>query len=234
MSKIRRIPVFLCFAVIPFMAASSIYAQYAQPPSAAGTARQALISDVKVDAMLVDTPIWKVMNIPEKPWKQRKWIQIEVDFTTATSPSRRENEGLDNVTVEYELLLPTEDPKNPFAILSGKVLYWAFALDGGAHHLVAFVPPRIIEKFVPGKKFNNTEAKKFDAKVEFKMNGALIGAGFSQVKGTTIQMMSRKFSDTNTSLSIQRQKDGILGQDKTPWANLNYDYYEQVNPDPAK
>ena len=71
-------------------------------------------------------------------------------------------------------------------------------------------------------------------KVEFKMNDALIGAGFSQPKGTTIQVTAKKFSDTKTSLSLQRQKDGVLGQDKTPWANLNYDYYEQVNPDSSK
>ncbi len=225
MSELRKISLFMCFAVLLFVFASNGYSQ--------GAGRQALISDVKVEAELVDTPIWKVMNIPEKPWKQRKWIQIDVDFTTATS-SRRDNESLENVTVEYELLLPTEDLKNPFALISGKVLYWAFALDGGPHHLVAFIPPRIIEKFATGKKFNNTDAKKFDVKVEFKMNDTLIGAGFSLPKGATVQTMNKKFLDTKTSLSLQRQKDGILGQDKTPWANLNYDYYEQVNPDSSK
>ncbi len=226
MNKTRPIALCICMACFSFIIASNIYAQ------AAGTARQVLISDVKIDTLLVDTPIWKVVNVPEKPWKQRKWIQIEVEFTTATG--RKENDGLENVTVEYELLLPTEDPKNPYALLSGKASYWAFALDGGAHHLVAFVPPRIIEKFTLGKKINNAEAKKFDVKVEFKMNGALIGAGYSQPKGTTIQATAKKFADTNTSLSLQRQKDGILGQDKTPWANLNYDHYEQVNPDSSK
>ena len=223
MNNIRQIALSLCIAGFSFLIASNAYSQGAGRP---------LISDVKVDTLLVDTPIWKVMNVPEKPWKQRKWIQIEVDFTTATG--RTDNQSLENVTVEYELLLPTEDTKNPFALLSGKALYWAFALDGGAHHLIAFVPPRIIEKFSPGKKINNAEAKKFDVKVEFKMNGALIGAGFSQARGTTIQATAKKFSDTNTSLSLQRQKDGILGQDKTPWANLNYDHYEQVNPDSSK
>jgi hypothetical protein len=191
-----------------------------------------LIGDVKVDTLLVDTPIWKVQNVPEKPWKQRKWIQIEVEFTTATG--RTENQSLDNVTVEYELLLPTEDPKSPYALLSGKVSYWAFALDGGVHSLVVFVPPRIIEKFMVGKKLSNAEVKKIDVKVEFKMNDTIIGAGFSQPKGSTVQATAKKFSDSKTSLSLQRQKDGILGQDKTPWANLNYDHYEQVNPDSSK
>jgi hypothetical protein len=225
MSGLRKISLFIFFAVFLSIFASNGYSQ--------GAGRQALISDVKVEAELVDTPIWKVMNIPEKPWKQRKWIQIDVDFTTAPA-TRRDNDSLENVTVEYELLLPTEDLKNPFVLISGKVIYWAFALDGGAHHLVAFIPPRIIEKFATGKKFNNTDAKKFDVKVEFKMNDTLIGAGFSLPKGSTVQTMNKKFSDTKTSLSLQRQKDGILGQDKTPWAYLNYDYYEQVNPDSSK
>lgn len=224
MNKIRKTAFFLCIACFSLMISSNSYSQ--------GAGGQALIKDVKVDTLLVDTPIWKVQNVPDKPWKQRKWIQIEVEFTTAAA--KRENESLENVTVEYELLLPTEDPKNPFVLLSGKALYWAFALDGGVHHLVVFVPPRIIEKFAMGKKFNNAEARKFDVKVEFKMNDTLIGMGFSQNKGTTVQQTAKKFSDTKTNLSLQRQKDGILGQDKTPWANLNYDHYEQVNPDSSK
>jgi hypothetical protein len=214
----------MCFAGFSFTIARPAYSQSA--------GAQSLIGDVKVDTLLVDTPIWKVSNVPDKPWKQRKWIQLEVDFTTATS--RKDNQSLENVTVEYELLLPTDDPKNPLALLSGKALYWAFALDGGVHHIVAFVPPRIIEKFTVGKKLNNAEARKFDVKIEFKMNGALICTGFSQSKGTTLQATAKKFSDANTSLSLQRHKDGILGQDKTPWANLNYDHYEQVNPDLSK
>ena len=222
MSKIHQIVLFLCMACFSLVITSNAYSQ--------NTVR--LISDVKVDTLLVDTPIWKVQNVPEKPWKQRKWIQIEVEFTTATG--RTENQSLDNVTVEYELLLPTEDPKNPYALLYGKVSYWAFALDGGPHCLVVFVPPRIIEKFTLGKKLNNSEAKKFDVKVEFKMNDTLIGIGFSQPKGTNVQATAKKFSDAKTSLSLLRQKDGILGQDKTPWANLNYDHYEQVNPDSSK
>lgn len=223
MSKIHQIVLFLCVACFSLGITLNAYSQ-----GAAGW----LINDVKIDTPLVDTPIYKVMNVQEKPWKPRKWIQIEVEFTTVTG--RAENQSLDNVTAEYELLLPTEDPKNPYVLLSGKVTYVAFALDGGPHYLVAFVPPRIIEKFTMGKKLNNAEAKKFDVKVEFKMNDALIGGGFSQPKGTTAQMMAKKFSDTKTRLSLQRQKDAILGQDKTPWANLNYDYYEQVNLDSSK
>ena len=221
MDKIRKISLCICIASFSFIIASNAYSQ--------GAARLALISDVKVDTQFVDTPIYKVMNVPEKPWKQKKWIQIEVEFTTASA--KRDGESLDNVTVEYELLLPTDDPKNPFALLSGKASYWAFALDGGTHHLVAFVPPRIVEKFTAMKSIKNADAKKFDVKVEFKMNGALIGAGYSQSKGTTLQATAKKFADTNTSLSLQRQKDGILGQDKTPWAYLNYEHYEQANPD---
>lgn len=221
MDKFRKISLCICIASFSFIIASNAYSQ--------GAARPLLIDVKSVDTQFVDTPIYKVMNVPEKPWKQKKWIQIEVEFTTASA--KRDGESLENVTVEYDLLLPTDEPRNPFALLSGKVSYWAFALDGGTHHLVAFVPPRIVEKFTEVKNIKSADAKKFDVKVEFKMNGALIGAGYSQSKGTTIQATAKKFADTNTSLSLQRQKDGILGQDKTPWAYLNYEHYEQVNPD---
>ena len=88
MDKFRKISLYICIASFSFVIASSAYSQ--------GAARSALISDVKVDTQFVDTPIYKVMNVPEKPWKQKKWIQIEVEFTTASA--KRDGESLDNVT----------------------------------------------------------------------------------------------------------------------------------------
>jgi len=89
MNRIRQIALSLCIACFSLMIASNAYSQ--------NTGRLVLVSDIKVETGLVDTPIFKVMNVPEKPWKQRKWIEIDVDFTTAAS--RRESQRLDNVTV---------------------------------------------------------------------------------------------------------------------------------------
>lgn len=198
------------------------------PMQAYSQGKAALIRDASIELDVVDTPIWKVINVMEKGGiSNRKWIQIEVSFSTGIS--NKTGESMDDVSAEYEILFPTEDPKQPYVLLSGKVTYWAFALDGGKHHLLAFVPPRIIEKWGgSSKKINKTDVSKMDARVVFKFNDADIGIGYQVPRGGNINQVVDKFNKAKTLPGLAREKSGILGSDKTPWAFLNYDYYEAV------
>ncbi len=220
MKKLCSIALFLSsFFLAVSILIPETYAQGNRPVS--------LIKDASVDLDVVNTPIWKVINVMEKGGiTNRNWIQIEVNFTTAVS--NKTGETLDDVSAEYEILLPSEDGKN-YVLLSGKVTYWAFSLDGSKHRLLAFVPPRIIEKWWgPSNKLNKTELKKIDARVLFKYNDADIGIGYQVPKQGTAAAVAEKFAKAKTMPNLPREKNGIQGQDKTPWAFLNYDYYETV------
>ncbi|MFZ2658376.1 MAG: hypothetical protein WAX69_25810 [Victivallales bacterium] len=218
MKRICPVALFLtAFFLALFLFSSSAFSQGRGP----------LIRDVTVDLDVVNTPIWKVINVMEKGGiTNRNWIQIEANFTTAIS--NKQGESLDDVSAEFEILLPAEDGKS-YVLLSGKITYWAFALDGGKHHILAFVPPRIIEKWWgPSNKLNKTDMKRMDARVIFKYNDADVGLGFQVPKQGTAANVAEKFAKAKLMPSLPREKNGILGQDKTPWASLNYDYYEQV------
>ncbi|HBC85371.1 MAG TPA: hypothetical protein DCZ94_00295 [Lentisphaeria bacterium] len=223
MNTIRSIALFLAVIFISlFVFPQNLYSQ---------AARQQIIRDVSISVEPVDTPIWKVINVMEKGGiKPRKWLQIEVDFTTGAS--NKANESLDNVTAEFEMLLPTSDAPNASVVLiSGKAAYWAIALDGQVHHLIAFVPPRILEKFSGSSRMSKSDAKKIETKVIFKYNDAEIATGYQVARQSTAAQVAERFAKAKTLPNLVRQKDAILGQDKTPWSVLNYDYFEQVNPD---
>ncbi len=219
MKKICSIVFFLSFVFLSVLIFS--------PAANAQGRAAALIKDASIDLDVVNTPIWKVINVMEKGGiTNRNWIQIEVSFTTGIS--NKTGEALDDASAEYEILLPSEDGKT-YVLLSGKVTYWAFALDGGKHRLLAFVPPRIIEKWWgPSNKLNKTELKKIDAKVVFKYNDAEIATGYQVPRGGTLAQVTAKFEQAKKMPGLAREKNGIQGQDKTPWAFLNYDYFETV------
>ncbi|GEM_PF-5261705 len=195
-------------------------------------ARQQLIRDVSVKIDTVETPIWKVINVMERSGiTARRWLQADIDFTTGASA--KQNESLDNLVAEFELLLPIDDGKN-IVLLSGKATYWAVSLDGQTHHIVAFVPPRILEKFMglkALKSMSGNDAKKLEFKVIFKYNDAEIATGYQVPRSSTEGKVKDRFEAAKRLPGLVRQKDAIFGQDKTPWAFLNYDYYEQVNSD---
>ncbi|HCE43060.1 MAG TPA: hypothetical protein DET40_05895 [Lentisphaeria bacterium] len=219
MKKICSFALFLttlCLAL--FLFTSNAFSQAKGP----------LIRDVSIDLDVANTPIWKVINVMEKGGiSNRNWIQVEVNFTTAQSNNI--GASLDDVSAEFEILLPTEDSRQPYVLVSGKVTYWAFAMDGGKHHLLAFIPPRIIEKWgLSSKKLSRNDVSKMDARVLFKYNDADIGLGFQVPKQGTAAAVAEKFAKAKLMPNLPREKNGILGQDKTPWAGLNYDYYEAV------
>ncbi len=160
-----------------------------------------------------------------------KWIQISIDFTTIlknTKMGRDYFEWIDNIRVEVELILPTGHSQKTHVLLLGKTDYWFFALDGKEHHVVMFVPPDILKRWAPAQKFSNAEVKKLEVKAVFKRNDAVIAAGFYAPRGKNEVEVAKRFSTVASLPEFDRIRNGVYSIDKTPWAHLNFDYYELV------
>ncbi|HPN85400.1 MAG TPA: hypothetical protein PK821_08710 [Victivallales bacterium] len=194
----------------------------------AGAQTQRRISSVIVKAEFAQTADIKSPNVPSLG-SPGKWIQINIDFATAliNSPlGKNYFEWLDNVRVETEIILPTGHPQKQYALLMGKADYWSFALDGKEHHLVMFVPPDILKRWAPSQKFSSSDIKKLEIKVSFKQNDALIALGFQTPKERTELEVARRFESVGLNTSIDRVRNAVYSVDRTPWAPLNFDYYE--------
>jgi len=191
------------------------------------------IGNVSIKPEVVETADIKTVNV-QTYGNTGKWFQISVDFTTVlknTKMGKNYFEYLDNVRVEMEILLPTDHPQNQYVLLTGKADYWAFAQDGKEHHIVMFVPPQILARWAPGQKFSTADVKKLEIRVLFKLNDAIIGGGYHVPRGKTEADVARRFQATTMLPNLERVKNGIYSIDKTPWAYLNFDYYELIKSD---
>lgn len=224
LKKILSVPVFP--ATVSFLLltlSSNLFSQ----------ANRFLVTNVSVKPEYVETADIKSSNVTTYG-NIAKWIQINIDFKTPLKQAENEKnkfEYIDNVRVDVELLLPTGNTQKQYALLSGRADYWAFAMDGKEHHIVMFVPPQIISRWAPGQKFSSGDIKKLDIKVTFKYNDAIIGGGFHVPRGKTDAEVARMFQATATLTALDRVKNGIYPIDKTPWAHLNFDYYELIKVD---
>jgi hypothetical protein len=209
---------------------AALIAVFAAFLSTDSNAQSKYITSVNIKTDMVQGAKIEATNVPVFG-TQLDWIQINIDFTTARTASpmgKNYYEWIDDIRVEIELLLPTGHPQKQYALLLGKADYWSFALDGKEHHIVMFVPPVFIKRYAPAQKISGADVKKFEIKVTFKMNDAVIGTGFTGPKNKTDREIATRFEKIKLMPDIDRVKNSIFGIDKTPWRDLNFDHYELI------
>jgi hypothetical protein len=91
-----------------------------------------------------------------------------------------------------------------------------------------FVPPVMLKRYAPGEKLNTSDLRKIEIKIVFKMNDAVIGGGFQVPKDMTQKEVAERFTKLKILPELERVKNGIYSVDKTPWRDLNFDYYELI------
>lgn len=195
-----------------------------------GQSADELITKVDIKCNFVNTPQIVANNIQGLGTNLDWWLEIDVTYTMKSDitgkGSNTMSKWVDNMSIEYEILLPGA---NRVTHLSGNVTFWSIPLDGKEHHDVAFVHPRFIQRYAPEIKTNSTTAKKIPIKVSFVLNKVTIGGNFYPMKeGTRI---AKLFQDASKDVAIKRVENSIYGRDKTPWRDLNYDYYELIKSD---
>ncbi len=193
-----------------------------------GQVSQRPITEVSIKPEIVDTADIKTSNV-ETRGSTSKWMMLNINFMVPlknTKLGKDYFEYLDDVRVDVEIILPTGHPQKQYALLTGKADYWAFAQDGKEHHIAMFVPSHILKRWAPSQKFSSADVKKLEIRVTFKRNDALIGIGYNVPRGKTEAEVLKRFQAVALLPDLDRVRNGIYSADKTPWAHLNFDYYE--------
>ncbi len=104
----------------------------------------------------IPTPQFQAGNVPDKNWRPKTWMQIDMEFDiklAATVGGR--NGSLASITVNYYLAMSSQDKDGKRQVLKGSFDYVDIPASEKCHAL-AFVSPatlrRILEKdnFIPG------------------------------------------------------------------------------------
>lgn len=188
----------------------------------AGTAVQAqqLNTEFKVTKIvptLQASPNYSGAGYDKRGAKPGSWLEVEVAFDWL--PKLRDPLYLDDVTVNYYILLNAVSKDAPKGVLlSGSVAHVNVA-QGKDARSVMFVSPQAIAKFFAGKVPTNAAQAVQDVGITISKGGELVAEGSWKGKGQW------------WTLPIYKAAPGfLLNKTQTPFAPLSWDYFQEVKP----
>ena len=193
--------------------------------SFAQTSPEVLIS--KVDAQLVTAPAitfsytGRSLNNPVSPSK--KWLEIETTFSW--QPLSGTDLYSDDLTVNYYVLLNNPSIKYPQGtLLTGETTLSSIpakSLDSKNSELksVIYVSSRSLERF-------------FGGKVPSDVNSAVKDIGVTISKSGQVDAQKSLHGTVGWWPQFQKTSGFLLNKSETPFAALNWDYYETVKKQP--
>ena len=146
------------------------------------------------------------------------WLEVEVTFERSALP--KEPKMAEELTFNYYVLLKNErftEDKKP-TLLTGSVVHVHVPQERGLHSVV-FGNPRTLASFFDGKAPANVQQAVVDVGVTITgKNGLLASATFSK---------GRQGWWDNTALYTPTP-GALLNKNETPFAPLEWDYYESI------
>ena len=174
----------------------------------------------KITPDLATTPDYSFSLGPQgkRVQKNKDWLEVEVTFDW--QPRKAKPEFLDELTLNYFILLNNKDRENPKGtLLTGSVTHVAIPQSKGLNS-VMYVSPRTLERFFAGKIPSTSSGAIVDVGVTITQQGQLVAEGSWKGKGKWWE----QFPAT---------QGYVLNKSETPFAPLVWDYYEAIKPRPG-
>lgn len=200
--------------LLPLVAASLVVA------GARAQSAQSDFAIAKITPDFVMTPEYNVNYGPKgkRVPKNKEFLEVEVSFDW--QPRQDDPAFLDEITINYYILLNNKDRLNPQGtLLTGSVTHVAIPQARGLNS-VMYVSPRTLERFFNGKSPTSLPAAVVDVGVTITRQGQLVAEGSWKGRG---QWWS----------NYQQVSGYVLNKNETPFAPLVWDYYEAIKSRPG-
>ena len=175
----------------------------------------------KITPDLVTTPDYSFTLGPQgkKVSKNKEWLEAEVSFDW--QPRNPKPEFLDELTINYFILLNDKSRENPQGtLLTGSVTHVAIP-QSKALNSVMYVSPRALERFFAGKVPTTASAAVVDVGVTISQQGQPVAELSWKGKGRWWEQQGKPTPGY------------LLNKNETPFAPLAWDYYEAIKARPA-
>jgi hypothetical protein len=179
------------------------------------------VTITKIEPSLIESP-----KIPSGAYTKRtqgrpgSWLEVEVTFDRNVIP--KAPKFADELTFNYYILLKNEhatEDKKP-TLLTGSVTHVHVPQEKGLHSVV-YVSPRALSRFFDGKPPGIALQTVLDVGVEISGKDGLLAISTSKgtVKGDKGWWTSGLYTPT---------PGVVLNKNETPFAPLEWDYYEAI------
>ena len=175
---------------------------------------------VKITPDLVTTPEYNVNLGPKNKriTKNKDFLEVEVSFDW--QPKDKNAKFLDEVTINYYILLNNPNRENKDGtLLTGSVTHVAIP-NAKALNSVMYISPRTLERFFEGKLPTSASSAIKDVGITITKQGQLVAEDSWKGRG---QGWS----------PLQQVSGYVLNKNETPFAPLVWDYYEAIKTRPA-
>jgi hypothetical protein len=183
---------------------------------------------VRIEPAFLDSPKLSVAGYNKKSaGRPSPWLEVEVTFDRAVVPKAEKYSG--EVTINYFVLLKNEnatEERKP-TLLTGSVTH-VMVPQEKALHSVMYVSPRSLAKLFDGKPPVNAQQALVDVGVTITGKDGLLA--IATAKGS---VKGDKGWWDNTQL-YTATPGFLLNKNETPFAPLEWDYYEAIKPSAAR
>jgi hypothetical protein len=184
------------------------------PSLSAQTATEFAIT--KIDPQIVTRPALSYSGATGKTVQPKSWLEIEVTFESQlASPAEKYT---DDLVINYYVLLANKSVSSPQgALLTAQTVLTSVPAKQKDLKSVIYLSPRSMERL-------------FDGKAPTSDSSAIVDIGVTISKqGQVVAQKSLKGSGVWWTLPQYQQTPGyLLNKSETPFASLNWEYYEPV------
>jgi len=192
-----------------FLAASAIFAVAAALP-AQDAKKEIKVERVEMNVQQQYTPQLTAINVVDKRWKPKVWLELAVDFKASIARALGGREGtFPSITIKYYAALAgikTKDGKQ--VVISGTINYKDVPNDDV--HCLGYVAPATLKRLL---------LKDNISKADVSVSGCEILAGSDVIGGKS--STGAKWWEATDKISFE---EAILPKAKTPFAPFWGDY----------
>ena len=169
----------------------------------------------KITPEFVSTPDYQFSMGPtgKKSGKGKDFLAVEVNF--GWQPRQKKPEFLDELTLNYYILLNNKDRENPKGtLLSGSVTHVSLPQSKSLNS-VMYLSPRSLERLFNGRAPATAASAVVDVGVTITQQGQVVAEASWKGKGNWWEQYSAS-------------PGYLLNKNATPFAPLVWDYYEPI------
>lgn len=167
-----------------------------------------------VESNFVESPSYSGPAYNKRRNKASNWLEVEVAFNW--EPRAKDPKYTDELTFNYYILLKAKTKEDPNGILLSGTVTHVNIPQGSDLHSVVYVSPRSLERFFEGKVPNNVKAAVEAVAVTISKQGQIVA------EYTGGNFKSQWWS------SFRQNNGFVLNKNETPFAPLEWDYYEAI------
>jgi len=168
----------------------------------------------KIEPQIVTRPALSYSGATQKTVQPKSWLEIEVTF--ASQSANPAEKYTDDLVMNYYVLLPNKNVEFPQgALLTGQTALTSVPAKQNDLKSVIYLSPRSMERLFDGKAPTSTSSAIVDIGVTLTKQGQIVAQ--KSLKGSGVWWPQ-----------FQQTPGYLLNKSETPFASLNWEYYEQV------